>query len=138
VSYKSRFDSGLWKTVCDVCGREFNSNVLRQRWDGLMVDKDCWEPRQPQDYVRGVADKMVPPWTRPEQSDVFSFVCTPITSQGIADYGVADCASADIDRGNRPVCTLESNSCISYWAVAGCAVAGQPYPGMLVTLTPTS
>ena len=40
-----------------------------------MVDERCWEPRQPQDFVRGVADYQAPPFTRPEQSDVFE----PIT-----------------------------------------------------------
>lgn len=103
-----------------------------------MVCEGDWEPRQPQDFVRGVADKMAPPYSRVEQADVFEFVCTPITTQGIADYGVADCARADIDNGNRPACTLEGNSCISEFAVSGCAVAGQPYPGMLVTLYPNS
>ena len=33
------------------------------RWD--------FETRQPQDFVRGVADKIVPPYTRPEQGNVF-------------------------------------------------------------------
>lgn len=36
-----------------------------------MVCEDDWEPRQPQDFVRGVADYQAPPWTRPEQGDVF-------------------------------------------------------------------
>ena len=36
-----------------------------------MVDERCWEPRQPQDFVRGVADYQAPPFTRPEQSDSF-------------------------------------------------------------------
>ena len=136
MSYKSSYDPGQWKVVCDVCGREFKANQLRQRWDGLMVCQGDYEPRQPQDFVRGVADKMAPPWARPESSDVFAFVCTPITMQGIADYGVADCAMADVDRGNRPLCTLEGNSCISGFAISGCSVAGQPFPGMLVTLYP--
>ena len=42
-----------------------------KRWDGFMVDERCWEPRQPQDFVRGVADYQAPPFTRPEQSDSF-------------------------------------------------------------------
>jgi len=36
-----------------------------------MVDERCWEPRQPQDFVRGVADYQAPPWTRPEPQDQF-------------------------------------------------------------------
>lgn len=134
MSYKSSWTNGGWKVVCDVCGREFKDSELRLRWDGLMVDNDCWEPRQPQDFVHGVADKQVPPYTRPEQEDVFAFVCTPLTNQGIADYGVADCARADRDDGIHPVCTYEGSSCVSGFAISGCSVAGNPYPGMLITV----
>lgn len=62
---------GQWNVICDVCGGKFKSNELRKRWDNLMVCSGDWEPRQPQDFVKGVADIQAPPWTRPEQSDVF-------------------------------------------------------------------
>ena len=35
-----------------------------------------WEPRQPQDFVRGVADIQAPKWARPEQAD--SFIILPV------------------------------------------------------------
>jgi hypothetical protein len=44
---------------------------LRQRWDGLKVCNEDWEPRQPQDFVRGVADYQAPPWTRAEPPNQF-------------------------------------------------------------------
>lgn len=65
------FTPGLWKVICDRCGREYKSDEVRKEWDNLMVCKDCWEPRQPQDFVRGVADIQTPPFTRPEQQDQF-------------------------------------------------------------------
>lgn len=71
MGYFSRYDRGDWKAVCDSCGREFKASQLRKRWDSLMVCEDDWEPRQPQDFVRGVADNQAPPWTRPEPSDTF-------------------------------------------------------------------
>jgi len=46
---------------------------LEKRWDGLMVCQGDWETRQPQDFVKGVADKQVPPFTRPEQADTFTY-----------------------------------------------------------------
>lgn len=130
MSYRSRWDNGAWKVVCDVCGREFKNNDLQLRWDGLMVCSGDWEPRQPQDFVHGVADKQVPPFTRPEQADVFAIVCTPITTQGIADYGQADCAKADVNYGNLPVCTLEGSIAIPPTAVAGCAITNKQAPGL--------
>lgn len=138
MSNKPRYESGSWNTVCDECGREFKSNELQMRWDGFMVCMGDWEPRQPQDFVHGVADIQAPPYTRPEASDEFIFMCTPLTSQGIADYGVADCAMASINNNIRPTCTLEGNSCISGYAVSGCSVVGSPYPGEMITIYPYS
>jgi hypothetical protein len=50
------------------------------RWDGLMVCSGDWEPRQPQDFVHGVADKQAPPFTRAEQSDRFIFLSQSTTA----------------------------------------------------------
>jgi hypothetical protein len=49
----------------------FKDNELQLRWDGFMVCSGDWEPRQPQDFVHGVADIQAPKWARPEQSDYF-------------------------------------------------------------------
>jgi hypothetical protein len=48
-----------------------------------MVDERCFETRQPQDFVRGVADYQAPPFTRPEQSDQFIPVEVLYTNDGI-------------------------------------------------------
>lgn len=71
MSYFSRYDRGDWKAICDVCGRELKASLLQKRWDGLMVCQKDWEPRHPQDFVRGVADTQTPMWTRPKSSDSF-------------------------------------------------------------------
>ena len=71
MSYKSNWDNGGWKAICDVCGRVFKNNELKTRWDGLIVCNKDWETRQPQDFVHGIADIQVPVWVRSEQSDSF-------------------------------------------------------------------
>ena len=71
MSYTSRYDRGDWIADCDVCGRKFKASKLIQRWDGLMCCEEDWEIRQPQDFVRGVADTQIAPWLRPEPSDSF-------------------------------------------------------------------
>lgn len=88
MSYRPRFDSGDWKAICDSCGREFKASHLRKRWDGFMVCPDDWEPRQPQDFVRGVADVQAPPWTRPEVSDTFIAATTATSIAGFAIAGM--------------------------------------------------
>ena len=76
MSYFSRYDKGDWKALCDVCGREFKASQLNKRWDGLMCCRQDWEPRQPQDFVRGVADPQLTPWTRPEPAESWIAVVT--------------------------------------------------------------
>jgi hypothetical protein len=71
VSSYARYDKGDWKADCDVCGRTYKASQLQKRWDGLMCCTQDWEIRQPQDFVRGVADTQVAPWTRPEPADQF-------------------------------------------------------------------
>ena len=75
MSYTPRYDRGDWKADCDVCGRTYKASELQKRWDGLMCCRHDWEIRQPQDFVRGVADTQIAPWTRPEPTDNF----VPIT-----------------------------------------------------------
>jgi hypothetical protein len=82
-----------------------------------MVCKGDWEPRQPQDFVRGVADIQAPPFSRPESSDYFLPVCTPLTSQAVSGYAVAGCAISGVNNGitdpsvvpQYPVMLLENN-----------------------------
>jgi hypothetical protein len=85
MSYTSRYQKGDWKAICDVCGRELKASRLKQRWDGLMVCQQDWEPRHPQDFVRGVA----------ESADTFvHLICTVYGQQGIASFAIAGCAIA--------------------------------------------
>jgi hypothetical protein len=71
MSYTPRYDHGNWIADCDICGRKYKANELIKRWDGLMCCEDDWEIRQPQDFVRGVADTQIAPWLRPEPQDQF-------------------------------------------------------------------
>lgn len=56
---------GDWNGVCDECGRGFKFSGLSKRWDGAWVCWDCFEERQPQDFVRGVKDNPSVPVARP-------------------------------------------------------------------------
>lgn len=57
--------------ICDRCGFERALSSLKEEWTGLKVCKDCWDPRHPQDFVRGVRDDQSVPNPRPEPNDVF-------------------------------------------------------------------
>lgn len=46
--------------ACPVCGFDYRASDFRRRWDGLMVCKEDWEPRHPQDFLRVSPDDMRP------------------------------------------------------------------------------
>ena len=106
MSFRSRYFKGDNNAICDVCGRKYKASQLRRRWDNYMVCPDDWEPRQPQDFVRGVADVQVPPFTRPEQQDVFVLACSTRTS--IAGFASAGCMIAGnlVNPGTVPPSTF--------------------------------
>ena len=81
MAYIPRYDSGDWKALCDVCGREYKASMLTKRWDGLMCCVQDFEQRQPQDFVRGVDDNQTVPWSRPEPNDSFVPVTQALPAQ---------------------------------------------------------
>lgn len=57
--------------ICDVCGCKFRHSAMRMRWDHLLVCTADWEPRHPQERVRGRTDKQRVMNPRPEAPDRF-------------------------------------------------------------------
>lgn len=62
------YKKGAFNALCDGCGFKFKSTELRLRWDGFMMCQWDWNPRQPQDFVRGIPDPQAIPWSRPAGS----------------------------------------------------------------------
>lgn len=65
------YKSGCWNVICDVCGFKLKSDVIKKRWDGLMVCPDDWEPDHPQKFLRVRSDPAPVPFVRKEPADVF-------------------------------------------------------------------
>ncbi len=93
---QSYYKKGDYNAICDRCGFKFKASQMLKTWDGLLVDRTCWEPRQPLDFLRVYPEHLGVPIARPEADDEF------------------------VD-----VCYLWGISCYSGLAVAGCAVAGK-------------
>ena len=55
---------GTWNAECDRCGFKFKAYDLREEWTGWMVCDQCYEPRHPQDFLRGMPDDPSVPWSR--------------------------------------------------------------------------
>lgn len=56
--------------ICDRTGFRVPAGELAKEWNGAMVRRQSWEPRHPQDFVRGRAEKAGGS-PRPEQADRF-------------------------------------------------------------------
>lgn len=129
---KNYYISGEWNLTCDVCSKKIKAHEAKHRWDGLIVCADDFEHRHEQDFVKAKTDKITVPFQRPIPPDVFVFVCTPYTSQGRADMGVADCAIADYIAEPSEYCTLTGSTAISGYAIVGCAVTGKTISGLII------
>jgi len=77
-----------------MCGRKRKGGDLVRNWQGLWRCPEHNEQRQPQDFVRPVADNQLPPFVQTATYN-FVYVCDPEGVTAIADYAVADCAIAD-------------------------------------------
>lgn len=50
------YKKGTWNAVSDLDGQKRKACDMRMMWNGLFVGKEEWNPRQPQDFVRGRTD----------------------------------------------------------------------------------
>lgn len=69
------YEAGQWDAICDRCGFRFKSRQLKREWTNLMVctgagTNECWEPRHPQEFLRGKTDRQATPWARPEPPEI--------------------------------------------------------------------
>lgn len=68
--------------LCDECGFKYRLEEMRKRWDGAFVCQKDWEPRHPQEFLRGKQDRIKHPGPiRPEPTDVF--VTTEVTQDDL-------------------------------------------------------
>lgn len=58
------YQIGDYNVLCDRCGAKFKASECKLEWDNFFVCSHCWEPRQPQDFVRGLKDDQVVPIAR--------------------------------------------------------------------------
>lgn len=50
------YEPGNHWVECERCAFVYRQAQMRTEWTGLHVCKACWEPRHPQDFVRGRGD----------------------------------------------------------------------------------
>lgn len=64
--FKTNYEPGKWKAICDICGFQFKSDELFTDYRGLKVCKDDLDTRNPQELLRAKSETAIPTWTRPD------------------------------------------------------------------------
>jgi len=55
--------------TCDYSGFVCKKSETRKMWNGLIVRKDFWEPRHPQDFIPSIPERPGPKEVRMDQED---------------------------------------------------------------------
>lgn len=82
---KLHYRPGSFYRVDDRTGFPQRAERTRKQWNDLIVDERVWEPRQPQDLVKGVKDDQTVPEARPLAPAVY---VGPIYEQSTAAAAV--------------------------------------------------
>jgi hypothetical protein len=65
---------GDWNVTCYQCGFKDKASRMVRNWQGYYVHPEHNEPRQTQDFVRGVPDNQIPPWVQPWPAAIYTYV----------------------------------------------------------------
>lgn len=65
------YKKGSFNRIDDRSGFKKKAEQTREEWTGMIVAKESWEPRNAQDFVRGIPDLMWVEKPRPEAADTF-------------------------------------------------------------------
>lgn len=84
-------DLGTWNFRCFRCGRKIKANEARKNWQGFYTCDPCYEPRQPQDFVRGVQEKTAAEFVN-NPADDFQEFCTPNGTSAVPARAEPGCA----------------------------------------------
>ena len=88
---------GDWNTQCFQCGFKRKASTLVRNWQGYYVCPEHNEPRQTQDFVKGVPNNQLAPWVQPWPNVVYTYTNTVI------GYGDGVTVSFQLGSGLYPV-----------------------------------
>jgi hypothetical protein len=119
---------GEWNAECFKCGRKFKASMLRKQWQGGYVCLEHWEPRHPQDFVRGIPDNPAPPWLQPIAHEIFAAFCTRGGMQAIPGLATPGCAIPGLNQhltfAEYGFCSITGGQSRAGFAEASCWTVG--------------
>jgi hypothetical protein len=83
------YEPGDHNVICDRTGHKIKRSQARKEWNGLLVRKESWEPRHPQDKIRGRPDRQSVPDPRPWSTQRF-LSPTEVTASDLTGSGTPD------------------------------------------------
>ena len=89
----------MHKVICDISGQTFRADEVRKNWRGQIVSLEDWEPRHPQEFLRGKLDRQTVRDPRPDVDNVSELVTA---SASVSSSGnTVSLVSADIGSVKR-------------------------------------
>lgn len=73
--------------ICDRTGFKIRNSKSKKQWDNLIVRTKSWEPRHPQDFVRGVVDHLAVYDARPRTEPKYIQIPVLLTDSGTGGAG---------------------------------------------------
>ena len=70
MALTDHFEPGDWNATCSMCGRTRKASDLVKNWQGAYRCPKHNEPRQPQDFAKGITEHPEVPWAQ-DPVDVF-------------------------------------------------------------------
>lgn len=68
---RPQVEPGQYLVTCDRTGFRVLNTQIRREWTGALVWERVYESRHPQDFLRGIPDRMGVPFARPKTDPVF-------------------------------------------------------------------
>jgi hypothetical protein len=68
---RNTYKAGDHLFVCQQCGFTKYGSEVRLQWNGLRVCAKCYDPRHPQEYLRGRRDDQTVPFANPPAAPHF-------------------------------------------------------------------
>lgn len=118
------YAEGDFNAACSMCGRKRKASELVKNWQGQYRCPEHNEPRQPQDFVRGVQDIQATPWVQ-TQTDIDVTVCAFNDCSAIPGYAIPGCSTPG--RANL----LEVEGDLPFYPLT------DPTTGQVITTLPT-
>ena len=63
--YANYYKPGDWNVICDRTGFKIKASSARREWNNALVRSESFEPRNEQDFLRGIKDEPGVPLARP-------------------------------------------------------------------------